>query len=293
DCNSFEIVVADDASRVNPKEALEEYFAQAGFTDYQIIIQETNIGTVKNTLEGTKKAKGEFIKIIGAGDLLYASDTLRKMYEFCSTQEVNHAFGKIKTFTEKDEGVTVQSFDAPTKPELYNEPQNREAILTQMLIYSDWVPGGAIIYRRDYLIDFLVELAEDYQVRYCEDLVSVLVAFKGTIKPYDEFIMWYEWGVGVSNDGSKASRRRAYDDHTRFFAELKKRHKDSSIVARAYRMFRIKRFVMLYTPLALLLQRIKARQYLKKPIDQVDEMPLERSFLLKNLSSHTVNDRLK
>ena len=286
DCDSFEIVVADDASRENPREAIERYFAESGFSDYQIIIRESNVGTVKNVLEGTIRARGEFIKIIGAGDLLYSHDTLSKMYEFCAAHEINHAFGRIKTFTEKDGVLTIQAFDAPTKPEMYHEPQDRQAILAQMLIKSDWIPGGAIIYRRSYLIDYLAELADGYGVRLVEDLVSVLVAFSGSIQFYDEFIMWYEWGVGGSNDGTRASRKKAYADHTRFFSELKKRHRDSGTVKKAYLVFRIKRFVMIYTPLAESLRRIKARQYLKKPIDQTGEMPPERSFLIENLSSH-------
>jgi len=279
DFDSFEIVVADDASQENPREAIERYFAEAGFSDFQIVVHEKNLGTVRNNAEGAALARGKYVKAIGAGDLLFAPDTLRKIYEFCLAREVDLAFGRVMAFTDSDDEPCAYSFDAPTKPEMYSGVQDHEAIVAQQLIRSDWVPGGGLFYRRDYLLDYLFELADAYQVRYCEDLVSVLVAFTDDILYFDEYILWYEWGFGVSNDGSKASKRKAYSDHTNFFNELKRRYPNSKTIKRANLVFRVKRFVMIKTPIAEFLRRFKASQYLSKPKEQTQEISAALEFL--------------
>jgi len=279
----FEIIVADDCSKESPKEVLEEYFSNVGFSDYKIVINSSNVGTVRNILGVHGVADGEFIKVIGAGDMLYSSDTLRKIYEFSRSRKTNFAFGKIKAFSLEGADITIQPFNAPLKTELYITPQNREAILAQQLIGGDWIPGASLFYRRDYLEDYLSALAVDYQVRYCEDLVSPLVAFEDAIDYFDEYILWYEWGVGISNNGSVAARKKMYKDHSNFFSELSRRYRNNGIVTKAYRRFKVKRFVMLHTPLYRLLGRFKSAQYLKGQENQSGDLDSGKAFLLTNL----------
>jgi glycosyltransferase involved in cell wall biosynthesis len=280
DFDSFEVIVSDDCSQENPRERVEDYFLRNGFKHYRIVVHDTNLGTVKNCLEAIRNAQGEYIKWIGAGDLLYSSDTLTKIYEFSHKNAIDYAFGRIKTFSRHNDEVVVRSFDAPTKPEQYLGHQDKQLILTQLLLRSDWIPGGSLFFRREYLIGSLDTLANDCGVCYCEDLVSVLVAFFGRIDFFDEHLLWYEWGVGISSSGSKAQRKRMYTDHTNFFTHLKKLNPSSSLVKKAFRRFMIKRFVMLYTPFAEVFRRIKASQY---RISESAQSLSEQDFLRRNL----------
>lgn len=276
DLDSFEIIVADDCSKESPKEAIEAYFKKKGFVDYKIIINKKNLGTVKNFLGAIKISDGEYVKGIGAGDLLYSSETLRKIYGFSKQNEINLAFGKIETFSHGNGEVATRPFNAPRNPAIYCGDQDREQILKQMLVNGDWLPGGALFFQREYSIDYLTLLADEYRIKYCEDLVSALIAFNDRIEYFDEYLMWYEWGVGISNDGSISSKRRMYDDHGSFFLKLSQQYPDDVLVRKACRRFRLKRFVMLNTPLSGVLSRFKSKQYLDGPKNRTPE----RKFLL-------------
>lgn len=280
---NFEIIIADDCSEENQEDAARKYFSEVGFNDYRIIINKKNVGTVKNILGAARAADGEFVKFIGAGDLLYSSDTLLKMYDFCISNQISLAFGKLKTFSRAENGVTIQPFHAPSNPELYVGIQNKKEILKQMLIKGDWLPGGGLFFRREYLVKYLAKLANDYHVKYCEDLVSPLVALNDRIDYLDEYVLWYEWGVGISNDGTVSAKRKMYEDHSNFFSRLKQQYAESPIVSKAYSKFKLKRFVMLRTPLSNMLSWFKSKKYLEKPNSQRNKNTLDQEFLSKNL----------
>ena len=285
DFDDFEIIVADDCSKENPKEALERYFAEVGFPHYRIIVNPTNVGTVRNILGALEIAAGDYVKVLGAGDMLYAYDTLQQIDAFSRAHDIHLAFGKLKTYSAEGGTPLIRSFNAPTKPEMYVFPQNREAIFEQQLVWGDWIPAGSLFFKRDYIKDYFSLLATDYQVRYCEDFVSTLVSLTDTIDFFDEYLYWYEWGVGVSNSGSSAARKRMYADHTNLYSGLKQRYAGNKTVAKAYRLFTIKRFLMLHTPLARLLTAYKSAQYLRAPKNQNENATGGEDFLLMNLDS--------
>jgi len=281
----FEIIVTDDSSKKNPTQALEQYFAEVGFPNYQIIVNSSNVGTVKNILGALEIATGDYVKVLGAGDMMYASDTLQKIDTFSRAHDIRLAFGKLKTYSIEDDRPVIRSFNAPSKPEMYIFPQNREAVIEQQLVWGDWIPAGSLFFKRDYITNYFSLLATDYRVRYCEDFVSTLVALTDTIDYFDEYLYWYEWGVGVSNNGSASARKRMYADHSNLYSELKRRYGNDKVVAKAYRLFRIKRFLMLHTPLSGLLTRFKTAQYLKVPKSQNEDVTPGKDFLDMNLSS--------
>jgi len=285
DFKSFEVVVADDCSKVSQESAIKNYFSKAGFSDYRIVANKENVGTVRNIIGALMVSSGEYIKINGAGDLLYAPDTLSKIDEFCRKSQTNFAFGKIKTFSNVGDEITIQSFNAPSNPQLFIGDQSRDDILTRMLMKDDWIPGGAIFAKREYLTGYLSTLADDYHVRYCEDLVSPLVVFDGRIDYLDEYVLWYEWGVGISNDGTSSAKKKMYKDHSNFFSALIQTWINNGLPKKAYRRFKIKRFVVLGTPLGGLLGRYRTSRYLNPVKTQSGNSQNEQDFLLANLFS--------
>jgi len=280
--DDFEIIVTDDCSNENPQRELESYFSQIGFSDYKIIVNSNNVGTVKNICGALELADGEYVKVIGAGDMLYSSDTLRKICEFSHAHGIRLAFGKVKTYSLEGENLTIRPFNAPSKPEMYIPPQNRGAIIERQLLWADWIPAGSLFFNREYIKNYFSLLATDYQVKYCEDFVATLVALTDTIDYFDENVYWYEWGVGVSNSGSVATRKRMYSDHNNFYCGLRRNYRDH-IVTKAYCLFRIKRFIMLHTPLHTLFTVHKSAQYLRVSKDQNESFPQGNDFLLLSL----------
>ena len=52
--DDFEIVVSDDGSKDNHEQELAEYFKQNDFSNYKLVMNEQNRGTVQNILSGLK-----------------------------------------------------------------------------------------------------------------------------------------------------------------------------------------------------------------------------------------------
>ena len=73
----FEIILADDGSKVKFREETLAMFAQYGFSRYKFSDMEQNGGTCLNVLTALGMAHAPFIKVISPGDLLYQRETLK------------------------------------------------------------------------------------------------------------------------------------------------------------------------------------------------------------------------
>lgn len=281
--DDFEVIISDDGSKVTHSEAIGEYLDNSDFRNYRIITRDNNVGTVKNILEAMLSASGEFVKCIGAGDLLYSPNTLNEIYDFCKQNRVTLGFGLIKAYSLNNGELSIQPFHAPRNTEVYRKESNSSEKLEQLLINDDWLPGSGLFYQKDSLIDLFTILSNDFKVKYCEDLVVPLVLFEGNIDYLDKYILWYEWGVGISNDGSSAARERMYKDHSNYFVHLAYQYPKNSIVKRAKNRFVLKRFVMLHTPLGNILNRFRSTQYLDESKSEYIGNSAEEQFLLSSL----------
>lgn len=258
--DSFEILYADDCSRDDHREEVVKYFEEKGFTDYRILCKDANVGTVRNNLQAASVASGKYIKSIGTGDLLFDPETLSKIYRYGESHDERMFFGKIRTFSQSDNALLVGNFNTPSSPKDYGEADIR-TLLASHIYRGDWVPGGSLVFTREAAIEYLTMLAGDYNVTYVEDFAPTLALLYERVGFLDEDIYWYEWGVGISNGGSKASRKKMYADHASFYSELRRRYPDDSLVAKSNRLFRLKRFIALYTPVYGFLSRRLADHY--------------------------------
>lgn len=259
--DSFEILYADDCSQDDHREEIVRYFEERAFVDYKLLCKEANVGTVKNNLQAVSVSSGRYIKSIGTGDLLFDPETLSKIYQYGENHDERMFFGKIKTFSQSDGTLLVGDFDALSSPREYDKADTR-VLLASQIYKGDWLPGGSLVFTREAALEYLAMLAEDYKVVYVEDFVSALALFDGRVGFLDEDIYWYEWGVGISNGGSKASRKRMYADHSSFYDGLRSHYPDDKLIAKSSRLFELKRFVALHTPVYGLLSRRLASRYI-------------------------------
>ena len=70
----LEIVIADDGSKNNLFDAIEEYMKKNDFSNYKFVYHKQNQGTVLNCYDGVNQASGDYIKLISPGDLLISKD---------------------------------------------------------------------------------------------------------------------------------------------------------------------------------------------------------------------------
>ena len=259
-CTSFEIIVADDCSRVDPSPFIQRFFGEKGFENYTIARASENIGTVANVAQGISAAKGRIVKPLSPGDALFGPSTLSDIVQCCDEQNVQLGFGGIISYLPDG---SFSPYNAPRALDLYTSPrQDSGDVLRSHILKTDWIPGCSLFYERDLMLPYLHELTDRAHVRYCEDLVCPLCAADGVRIGYlGEPVIWYEMGTGISTSGSSASVRRMYTDHHNFYHYLPERITDQQMARRALRAFSLREFVALHTPFYRMAQKLKLNQY--------------------------------
>lgn len=243
-----EVIVADDCSDDSLTQNLHAFFVRHDYENYRIIEADANVQTVRNILGALLRVEGEYVKVIGAGDILYDERTLEGLVAWCRENKVNAGFGKILRFERQVDRCLTSRYDAPLNAEDYalGSQRNRQALLKRQLVRGDWIPAGTQFFERDLLANLLKQL-EGYGVRYCEDFAATLALSSSDVVFYPEPVEWYEWGVGISTGGSKASER-LYRDHACLYSALARERPLGLSLAFPRTLFGVKRFIALHTP---------------------------------------------
>lgn len=259
-CTSFEIIVADDCSKIDPSPFIHRFFDEKGFENYSIVRASENIGTVANVARGISAASGHIIKPLSPGDALFGPSTLANIVQCCNEHDIQLGFGGIISYLSDG---SFSPYNAPRALDLYTSPkQDSGDVLRSHILKTDWIPGCSLFYGRDLMLPYLHELADRAHVRYCEDLACPLSAADGVRIGYlGEPVIWYEMGTGISTSGGSASVRRMYNDHHNFYHYLPERIADQQVACRALRAFSLREFVALHTPFYRMAQKLKLNQY--------------------------------
>lgn len=275
----FELVVSDDCSNTDPGELIQGYLSEVGFSRYTYIRQDENRGIVSNLLAGVKAASGDVIKLLSPADALYSSNTLASIEQFCSTGDFQVGFGKLVGYQKRDARYSFFPYEAPMGPEKYNDASiGCRELLRDQIVNTNWVPGCALFYRKTVIEKYLTLLYNDYGVRFGEDLSCPLMTKDGIrIAYFDQPVLWYEVGNGITTSGSKESRKRIYGDHRRFYTKLAADEADS-LFRNALRLFRIREFIALHTPVYGLAQSLVQHRYMSALSKASQELLGEADF---------------
>lgn len=200
----YEIIVADDGSKVKNEEYLIGYFKAHDFFEYRILLNVVNQGTVKNYLAAVEIADSEYIKGIGAGDLLYDKNTLEKVYFNMSNNNSKILFGNTVAYYFLDnDKIEYKNMKSPLYKNCYKN-YNSIKIKKNMLLYDDFIIGACLFEEREFLKRNLRKLAG--AVTYCEDFVRDLAVMEGErIKYIDEYLVFYQYYTGVSTRKKSSS----------------------------------------------------------------------------------------
>ncbi|WP_290146303.1 glycosyltransferase family 2 protein, partial [uncultured Dubosiella sp.] len=120
----IEIIVTDDGSKNNFSKNIEQLFAKYNFSNYKMIFNKVNKGTLRNFYQASLLASGKYLKPIGAGDLLYGPKTLKNVINYMEENDFNSCFGLTKKFYIEEEGeIRIKEFRNPRllKPYIKND----------------------------------------------------------------------------------------------------------------------------------------------------------------------------
>ncbi len=227
--DSFEIVIADDASINNHFTEIKKFFQEKGFTSYKLVYNEKNAGTVKNLISGLRQSSGKYVKFIGAGDALYDSMTLQNVFDFMERNHYECCFGKLRGYQQKEDGrIKAVSFCHPFDMNAYIR-FNEKRIKKNLVLYSDNVCGAAICYERNFAWEYMNKIQDN--VIYEEDIFQVLSAMEGrALHLFNHYIVWYEVGSGISTSGKSKHGNLISQDVQRFYQELYQLFKNDKYV---------------------------------------------------------------
>lgn len=199
----YEIILSDDGSVNDPFEEIELYFKEKHFTNYLFVKNKVNAGTVLNIYGALKRARGEYIKLIGAGDMLYSETTLQDVYDFMSSNNYNCCFGRMKSFSFADGyNIVPQKFYAPKYLKEYTRKKiNKKRIFRDMLMHENWIYGATMFFKKPMLLMCMKTLLG--RVKYTEDIFQLMIFLRKDYMRYlDKYVVWYELGYGFSNSGN-------------------------------------------------------------------------------------------
>ena len=202
----FEIIVADDGSKENHIDKLNDIFQSYGFSDYKYSISPENCGTVKNISRALSLCNGRYLKLISPGDYLYDSSTLKDWIEYSDENECRVSFSRYVKYApdinfSKDYINHISVGDRPWNLSVYT-PINRKKISYRYLLLDDFCLGAATLINTDVFKKY-IDLIEG-TVIFCEDAVYRLMIADGMIPLFfDRYTIWYSYGDGISTKRNK------------------------------------------------------------------------------------------
>lgn len=243
--DDFEIVVSDDGSKDNHEQELAEYFKQNDFSNYKLVMNEQNRGTVQNILSGLKACEGEYVKPISSGDCLYAEDTLTRLYDFMKADSLDYCHGLIRGYHRLEDGsIQYIPYFHPFDIEAYRK-RDMDKITRNLVLYSDNTCGAGICYEKKFFIHYMNLISE--VVKYEEDIFQVVAAVENRkVALFDDYIVWYEIGLGVSTN----KKSKIYDllakDVDGLYRKLYDWHPENKYVKKRYKMLPLYNIKNLY-----------------------------------------------
>lgn len=216
----FDIIFADDGSKENLFSKTIDYMDANKFSEYTLVNNEKNQGTVKNVISGLECSDAKYVRVIAPGDYLYNEYTLRNIVAYMDEHNAKEVFGKLAGYTTYPEGDLCR-IDFPINPRAYlkNDAYSRKKQIKYLLAYGDNISGACYSWNREYYLQCLLRIKE--YVKFTEDCVNILTLLDGVaIYHMDEYVTWYEMGTGISTSGESKWDKIIRNDWKQFFTYL-------------------------------------------------------------------------
>lgn len=221
---SYEIIIADDGTLDFRQDLIEAWMAARGITDYYIVRNMENRGTVRNIRNAYAVAHGRYVKPISPGDCLYSDTALVGMLRFMEREGYHIAFGRSCYYGETDDKYHLYDRMQPFQLKPYRE-RDPSAIKEAYLVCQDYACGASFMGERTRMTSY-TDLILGSAV-YVEDSAYVLMVADGILLGFwDHNFIWYESSDGISNVASEEWKVRLLRDNHAMFAIMAERHAD-------------------------------------------------------------------
>ena len=227
----FEIIITDDGSENDCFDLAEQFLKEHNFTNYHFLKHAKNVGTVRNFYDAVLASSSKYIYGTSPGDFLYDDIALRGVYEFACENDVDVCFGDAVYYSNEDGIKLVENQpNAPLYPEYYDS----KADLWQQKVAFFWGNGilGASFFRKRKITIRYLEKILPYS-RYVEDntTTAFMLADGIRIYHYSKYLVWYEYGTGVSTSGNIEWQKIINKDFNQSYEALGTEYKQDGVVS--------------------------------------------------------------
>ena len=238
---SFEIIIADDGSEIQCLDRAKKYFEKSGFKNHFLVRQETNVGTVKNYYHGICHAKGEYIYGISPGDMLYDDTVLSRLYEYMKTKNAKICFGNVVYYTNTNNNLQIieNKLNAPIRPWYFSEKYSLKRVKEEFLLGNSII-GAAFFRETETAKKYIGEIIG--VSKYTEDNTTTAFILADGIRVYhfDEFVVWYEYGTGVSTSNNKKWEKLLERDFDQSYELMSKKYPNDAFIQNIVKLYSLK-----------------------------------------------------
>ena len=230
-----EIVITDDGSQEKDFSFVPAFFASHNFTQYKVIENPINKGTVWNCYTGVCAASGEYVFTTSPGDILFDETTMLRFYEFAKQRHSQLCFGNaVRYKLANNQVVCTNTHSIPATPDSYGEGTSLKQ--QKISFFGDNLIIGACYFRSHTFAKTYLEQLLDV-VKYMEDTPSTMSALLDGIRIdyFDCNIIFYEDEVGISTGKNDKWRTLLNQDLRNGLSELRKKHQGNPYLEIAWK----------------------------------------------------------
>lgn len=193
---NMDIIIADDGSKNNYKDEILDFCNYIDLKNVKCSFLENNQGTICNIIAALKMLSTKYVKTISPGDYFYDENTLSCMYNKAISTNADVCFGDAIYYSNEKEFKVYNVINPVIN--VYRSNPNYKKIFNLLVKYKFFLLGAAVLYNKNKFLNNLVKINE-YGVKYCEDLSTLLFATDKNIFTYIDIpVVWYEYGTGIS-----------------------------------------------------------------------------------------------
>lgn len=209
---SLEIIISDDGSAQKDFSFLPDFFASRSFTDYKLVENPQNRGTVYNCYAGVSAASGEYVFLTSPGDILFDDTTMSRFYQFAAQRKAQLCFGNAVRYALVEGQVQRTSrYSIPAAPDIYGAGSSLRR--QKCGFFGDnFIIGASYFRSREFAGRYFEKLLD--VSKYMEDTPSTMFALADGIPVhyYDSNIVFYEDGTGVSTGVNEKWQKLLHQD---------------------------------------------------------------------------------
>lgn len=159
----IEILLCDDCSNDNSLIIAEEFLKSVKFNSFKIIKNEVNLGIPKNCNNGVEAARGEYIKLIAADDILI-KDCIKSNVEFMEKNKNNIQYSRLINFHVENGEIIESKSNFVFDKKINNLTAEQQF---DKMIFENFIPAPTVFFRKNVfekygMFNEKYKLMEDY-----------------------------------------------------------------------------------------------------------------------------------